>query len=70
MVHRALRSHKVHNDLHGYRHFIGSREVVSELTESDVQGRPTGAWSKPAYLISVLVAELERPAHERLEWVL
>ncbi len=69
VIHRAIESHRVQNDLHRYRHFVGTNEVVGGLMESDAQGRPSGAWSKPAYLMSVLVAELEKPESERLEWV-
>ncbi|KAK3934493.1 galactosyl transferase [Diplogelasinospora grovesii] len=69
VIYRALQSHQRHNDMHGYQHFIAMNEVVSSLTENDHQNRPRGAWTKPAYLLSVLVAELQKPENERLKWV-
>lgn len=70
IIHRALRSHEVQNEIHGYQHFIATGELVGDLSENDKQGRPRGAWSKPAYLMSIIVAELTKPESERLEWVL
>jgi len=70
LIHDALRTHEVQNDLHGYRHHITTTEVVGDLSENDSQKRPRGAWSKPAYLMSIIVAELEKPESERLEWIL
>lgn len=69
IIHRALRSHEVQNEIHGYRHFIATGELVGDLSERDKQGRPRGAWSKPAYLMSIIVAELTKPESERLEWI-
>jgi hypothetical protein len=63
----ALRSHQVQNTLHGYQHFIGTQEVVTE--EQDSRGRSSGVWSKPAYILSLLLAEMEKPPEERLEWL-
>jgi hypothetical protein len=70
LIHDALRTHKVQNDIHGYKHFITTTEVVGDLSENDSQKRPRGAWSKPAYLMSIIVAELSKPESERLEWIL
>jgi hypothetical protein len=64
----ALRSHQVQNRLHGYQHFIQTEAVVTE--KEDPRGRPSGAWNKPAYLLSLLLAEMEKPVEERLEWLL
>jgi hypothetical protein len=64
----ALRSHQVQNTLYGYQHFIGTREVVTE--EEDQRGRPSGVWTKPAYLLSLLLAEMQKSPEERLEWLL
>jgi len=64
----ALRSHQVQNTLHGYQHFIGTRAVVTE--EEDQRGRPSGVWTKPAYILSLLLAEMQKPPEERLEWLL
>jgi hypothetical protein len=43
---------------------------VGDLSEHDSQHRPRGAWSKPAYLLSLIVNELTKPEDERLEWLL
>jgi hypothetical protein len=69
-IHRALRTHETHNDLHGYKFFIGTHEAVTKHIEHDTKRRPTGAWTKPAYLLSIIVAELQKPEDERLEWIL
>ncbi len=70
VIHQALRTHQVQNELHGYLHHITSRELVSELSEYDSQNRSRGAWSKPAYLLGLMVLELSKPENERLEWIL
>lgn len=70
IIHDALRTHQVQNELHGYIHYITTADLVSDLSENDVQHRPRGAWSKPAYLLSLIVAELVKPESERLEWLL
>lgn len=70
LIHDALRTHRVQNDLHGYRHFISTTELVGDLSENDSQKRPRGAWSKPAYLMSIIVAELSKAETERLDWIL
>ncbi|KAF4631342.1 hypothetical protein G7Y89_g6794 [Cudoniella acicularis] len=69
IIHRALRSHQVQNEIHGYAHHIATGELVGDLSENDSQGRPRGAWSKPAFLLSLIVAELTKPEHERLDWI-
>ncbi|RFU30505.1 hypothetical protein B7463_g5811, partial [Scytalidium lignicola] len=68
-IERALRSHDVQNEIHGYVHHIASNEVVGSLVEADSKGMPKGAWSKPAYLLSVVVAELAKKEEDRLEWI-
>lgn len=70
IIHDSLRTHQVQNELHGYIHHITTAELVSDLSENDVQHRPRGAWSKPAYLLALIVAELSKPESERLEWLL
>ena len=61
LIHDALRTHQVQNELHGYRHHINTVELLDDLSENDNQKRPRGAWSKPAYLMSLIVAELTKP---------
>jgi hypothetical protein len=70
LIDRALQTHQVQNELHGYIHHIASYELVSDISEYDSQDRPRGAWSKPAYLLGLIVTELAKPAAERLEWIL
>ena len=70
VIYDALQTHKVQNDLHGYTHYISTTELVGDLMENDSQKRPRGAWSKPAYLLAIIVAELTKPESERLQWVL
>ena len=68
IIHRALLSHQVQNDIHGYPQFTAPYEAVSGLIERPKK-KPSGAWTKPAYLLAVVVDELEKPEDERLEWV-
>jgi len=67
---RALKTHERHNVRHGYVHYIARNQVVGSLIENDRFGRPKGAWTKPAYLLAILVDELQKPEEERLEWLL
>ncbi|KAK0656204.1 hypothetical protein B0T16DRAFT_398824 [Cercophora newfieldiana] len=69
VIHRALLSHERHNARHGYVHYIAEHQAVSGLIEHDRLHRAKGAWTKPAYLLSIIVAELEKPEEERLEWI-
>jgi len=69
VINRALQSHQRHNARHGYVHYIAENQAVSSLIENDRYHRAKGAWTKPAYLLSIIVAELEKPEKERLEWV-
>jgi len=70
LIEDALRTHKVQNDIHGYTHHIATSEVVGDLSEASPKKGPRGKWSKPAYLLSLIVAELNKPESERLEWIL
>ncbi len=54
---RALGGHDLHNEIHGYPMFVLREKTLSEF------------WSKPAYILNVLLAELAKPAAERLEWI-
>ncbi|OAA67343.1 galactosyl transferase gma12 mnn10 family protein [Niveomyces insectorum RCEF 264] len=69
VVHRAFKTHQYHNELHGYPHYIADREVVSDLIENDRMKRGNGAYTKPAYLLAIVIAELLKPESERLEWL-
>ncbi|KAL4991441.1 hypothetical protein BDW68DRAFT_151962 [Aspergillus falconensis] len=54
---RAVATHKEHCRRLGYPLFLLRRQVLD------------GVWNKLAYLISLIVQELEKPADERLEWL-
>jgi hypothetical protein len=54
---RALRSHEDHDALHGYRLHVLRQQVLDDV------------WSKPAYVLSLLLRELSKPESERLEWL-
>ncbi|PSK46226.1 hypothetical protein B9Z65_5194 [Elsinoe australis] len=53
----ALLSHRDHDRKFNYPHYVLRRGVVA------------GLWSKQAYLLSILVAEMEKPASQRLDWL-
>ncbi|KAL4946093.1 hypothetical protein BDV06DRAFT_183114 [Aspergillus oleicola] len=54
---RAVATHKEHCRRLGYPLFLLQSEVLD------------GVWNKLAYLISLIVQELEKPEGERLEWL-
>lgn len=54
---RALLSHKKHDTLYGYKHYVQRRPTIE------------GIWSKMAYPIHLLVQELNKPPAERLDWL-
>lgn len=55
---RAIRTHEVHDRLHNYRLHVLRQEILDDV------------WSKPAYILSLLLRELSKPPPERLEWLL
>lgn len=54
----AIRSHEEHNRLHGYELKVLRERIVNNF------------WSKPAYLLSLIVEELAKPEEERTEWIM
>lgn len=54
----AIASHKLHNKIHGYPHFILRERMLR------------GLWSKHAYIMTIIGNELAKPKDERLAWVL
>jgi hypothetical protein len=54
---RALRGHNRHNEIHGYTMHVLREQTLSEF------------WSKPAYVLQLLLAELAKPSPERLKWL-
>ncbi|KAF2837905.1 glycosyltransferase family 34 protein, partial [Patellaria atrata CBS 101060] len=55
---RALRTHEAHNRLHGYPLLVLRKGILDDV------------WTKPAYILSLLLQELEKPDDQRLEWLL
>lgn len=55
---RAVKTHQEHCRRLGYPVFLLRQQVLD------------GVWNKLAYLLSLIVQELEKPADERLEWLL
>jgi hypothetical protein len=54
---RALRCHDKHDAIHGYITHVLREQTLSEF------------WSKPAYILQLLLAELAKPGPERLKWL-
>lgn len=54
---RALATHEVHNARFGYPFFILREQMLP------------GFWSKPAYILRLLMSELEKPKSQQLEWL-
>jgi len=55
---RALQTHMAHNEAHGYPLHVLRTSMLDDV------------WSKPAYILHLLLAELAKPAELRLEWLL
>ena len=55
---RAIQTHQAHNRRHGYP-LLALRHAILD-----------GIWSKPAYLLAVLLEELRKPDGQRLKWLL
>lgn len=55
---RAIQTHQVHNRHHGYP-LLALRHAILD-----------GIWSKPAYILAVLLEELRKPDGQRLKWLL
>ena len=54
---RALQTHETHNKKHGYPMYILRQSILDDV------------WTKPAYILSLILRELAKPAEERLEWL-
>ena len=55
---RAIQTHQTHNRRFGYPLLV-LRHAILE-----------GIWSKPAYLLAIMLEELRKPEGERLKWLL
>ncbi|KAK4233151.1 galactosyl transferase GMA12/MNN10 family-domain-containing protein [Achaetomium macrosporum] len=54
---RALGTHVLHNEVHGTDIHILSTKIIDDL------------WNKPAFILDLLLAEMEKPENDRLEWL-
>ncbi|KAK4983370.1 hypothetical protein LTR50_007270 [Elasticomyces elasticus] len=54
---RAIRTHETHDRIHGYRLHVLRHAILDDV------------WSKPAYILSLLLQELAKSESERLEWL-
>jgi hypothetical protein len=54
---RAIRTHEEHDRLHGYRLHVLRQQLLDDV------------WSKPAYILSLLLRELSKSESERLDWL-
>lgn len=55
---RTVQTHTLHDRLHGYPLYVLRQSIMDDV------------WSKPAYILSLLLRELAKPQEERLEWLL
>jgi hypothetical protein len=55
---RALVLQKAHAERNGHPMFVCREKILS------------GLWTKPAFILSVILAELAKPQNERLQWLL
>lgn len=55
---RAIRTHEIHDKIHGYRLHVLRQSLMDDV------------WSKPAYVLSLLLREMSKPEGERLEWLI
>ena len=54
---RCVRTHEQHDKVHGYRLHILRQTLMDDV------------WSKPAYILSLLLRELSKHESERLDWL-
>jgi hypothetical protein len=55
---RALKTHEEHSRKFGYRMHVLRSGILD------------GVWTKPAFLLSLLLEELVKPKTERIDWIL
>lgn len=55
---RALRTHLRHGELQGYETFVMRSNVLDMM------------YNKPMFILNILMDEMKKPFHERLEWLL
>lgn len=54
---RALRTHDTHNQMHNYPLYINRQSILDDV------------WTKPAWILALILRELARAPVERLEWL-
>ncbi|OAL33817.1 hypothetical protein AYO20_06828 [Fonsecaea nubica] len=54
---RALESHALHANMHGYQLHVLRQKMLGRL------------WTKPAFILSVVLNELAKPPEARIEWI-
>ena len=54
---RALLTHTAHNERHGYLMYVLRQTILDDV------------WTKPAFILSLLLDELAKPEDQRLEWL-
>lgn len=55
---RALRTHLRHGEIQGYETFVMRSNVLDMM------------YNKPMFILNLLMDEMKKPFHERLEWLL
>jgi hypothetical protein len=55
---RALRTHLRHGETQGYETFVMRSKVLDMM------------YNKPMFILNILMDEMKKPYHERLEWLL
>jgi hypothetical protein len=55
---RALRTHLRHGEIQGYETFVMRSNVLDMM------------YNKPMFILNILMDEMTKPFHERLEWLL
>ncbi|KAF2681684.1 glycosyltransferase family 34 protein [Lentithecium fluviatile CBS 122367] len=54
----AIASHNLHNELHGYPHYILREHMIR------------GLWSKHGWIMTIIGKELAKPEDQRLKWLM
>ena len=55
---RAIQTHQVHNRRYGYPLLVLRHRILDDT------------WSKPAYILAVLLEEMRKPENHRLKWLM
>lgn len=55
---RALRTHLRHGEIQGYETFVMRSNVLDMM------------YNKPMFILNILMDEMKKPFHQRLEWLL